>query len=66
ASMANSPITAGDNNIHQTISLGVASFQNGDAIDAVVSRADEALYRAKRNGRNRAEMAADKMAQSPR
>ncbi|MEP1215248.1 MAG: GGDEF domain-containing protein [Marinobacter sp.] len=57
ASMADSAISAGDNRIHQTISLGVASFQNGDDIDAVVSRADEALYQAKRNGRNRAEMA---------
>ncbi|MDX1553925.1 MAG: GGDEF domain-containing protein [Marinobacter sp.] len=58
ASMADSPITAGAHRIHQTISLGVASFQNGDAIDAVVSRADEALYQAKHKGRNRAEMAA--------
>lgn len=57
ASMADSAITAGDNRIHQTISLGVASFHRGDAIDAVVSRADEALYQAKRNGRNRVEMA---------
>ncbi|MCR8914668.1 GGDEF domain-containing protein [Marinobacter panjinensis] len=57
ASMADSTIAAGDNRIHQTISLGVASFQNGDDIDAVVSRADEALYRAKHKGRNRVEIA---------
>lgn len=57
AAMADSAITAGNNRIHQTISLGVASFQRGDDIDAVVSRADEALYQAKHKGRNRVEAA---------
>ncbi|MDK8462885.1 GGDEF domain-containing protein [Marinobacter sp. SS13-12] len=65
ASMADSAITAGDHRIHQTISLGVASFQHGDDIDAVVSRADEALYRAKHKGRNRVEVAGSGNAMPP-
>lgn len=55
--IADKAITAGDNRIHQTISLGVASFQNGDDVDALVKHADEALYLAKRKGRNRVEAA---------
>ncbi len=43
--------------ITQTISLGVASFQTDDTVEAIVGRADEALYLAKRNGRNRVEVA---------
>ena len=39
-----------------TISLGVASFRSGDNKDSLVKRADEALYAAKRNGRNRVEI----------
>ncbi len=65
ASMADSAITAGDNHIHQTISLGVASFQSGDGIDTVVSRADEALYQAKHKGRNRVEVAESSRATAP-
>ncbi|WP_310331052.1 diguanylate cyclase [Roseateles asaccharophilus] len=41
-----------------TISVGVACFPaDGDSPDTLVSYADEALYRAKRAGRNRVEMA---------
>ena len=40
-----------------TISIGVASFpENGTEYDALVDAADGALYKAKRNGRNRVEM----------
>jgi diguanylate cyclase (GGDEF)-like protein len=39
-----------------TISLGVASFRSDDNKDSIVKRADEALYVAKRNGRNRVEI----------
>jgi diguanylate cyclase (GGDEF)-like protein len=35
-----------------TASLGVASWQPGEAITALLQRADEALYDAKRGGRN--------------
>ncbi|MGE0484662.1 MAG: GGDEF domain-containing protein [Gammaproteobacteria bacterium] len=39
-----------------TISLGVTELLPGEAIEATVARADEALYRAKNNGRNRVEV----------
>ena len=36
-----------------TISIGVAESRPGESIDALLGRADEALYRAKRTGRDR-------------
>lgn len=40
-----------------TISLGVAERLPGEARDAVIARADEALFRAKQGGRNRVALA---------
>ena len=39
-----------------TISLGVAQFRPGDSIDALLGRVDNALYKAKQDGRNRVEL----------
>jgi diguanylate cyclase (GGDEF)-like protein len=40
-----------------TVSLGVAERGEGESIESWIGRADKALYRAKRNGRNRSESA---------
>ena len=36
-----------------TVSIGVAEYSSGDSLESVLSRADKALYAAKRAGRNR-------------
>jgi len=47
-------------NLAVTISAGVATFRSPsiDSIDSLITKADEALYRAKKNGRNRVEIMA--------
>ncbi|WP_136418997.1 GGDEF domain-containing protein [Herbaspirillum sp. ST 5-3] len=42
-----------------TISIGVAEYEGSETIGQTLSRADEALYRAKHEGRNRVVIAAD-------
>lgn len=42
-----------------TTSIGVAGLLRGESIEQWIERADNALYRAKRNGRNRCETAID-------
>ncbi|HSB34514.1 MAG TPA: GGDEF domain-containing protein, partial [Nitrospirota bacterium] len=39
-----------------TISCGVAEFEPEDTIDSLIKKADDAMYRAKRKGRNRVEV----------
>lgn len=49
-----------------TVSIGVAMYPNdGDDAQRVVERADEALYAAKRNGRNQVRMAGGDAATTP-
>src|SRR5262249_42399869 len=40
-----------------TVSIGVAQYMPGESITETFGRADEAMYKAKRNGRNRVESA---------
>ena len=42
-----------DNTHKVTISLGVASFKSKDTEETVIKRADDGLYKAKEEGRNR-------------
>lgn len=43
----------GDNYGSVTLSFGAAQYRPGEAVAALVKRADAALYCAKRQGRNR-------------
>ena len=46
-----------DELISVTVSLGVTHSRDGDGIEAVLARADQALYKAKRAGRNQVQYA---------
>jgi two-component system, cell cycle response regulator len=47
------PVSKGAKQLDVTISVGIAMRREGDAADTILKRADEALYQAKRDGRNR-------------
>jgi len=57
ASVAREPFHArsiGEEGLGITISVGVAMFDRGkDGVDSVIKKADDALYEAKRSGRNK-------------
>jgi diguanylate cyclase (GGDEF)-like protein len=59
AALAAIPIVSNGRSIAATVSIGVASGSPTTAIDVLIARADDALYRAKENGRNRVEIAAE-------
>lgn len=46
------PVSFDDRSIQVTVSVGCATAESGEPVDAVVKRADEALYSAKEAGRN--------------
>jgi diguanylate cyclase (GGDEF)-like protein len=50
--VASHPLPVSSGQVHVSISLGLAKVTDGDAFDDVYRRADEALYSAKRRGRN--------------
>jgi diguanylate cyclase (GGDEF)-like protein len=51
--------------IAATVSIGVACGSPAAAVDLLITHADEALYRAKTNGRNRIETAKEQIVDSP-
>jgi diguanylate cyclase (GGDEF)-like protein/PAS domain S-box-containing protein len=56
--VATNPLRLDDQMIPVTVSIGIAAMQATDATaDAALIRSDEALYCAKKNGRNRVEVA---------
>ena len=56
--VAQSDMDTGNQKLRMTISIGVASLKpEEDKLSAVLKRADDAVYEAKRNGRNQAALA---------
>lgn len=51
-SLASAPLRFKDKPVQITVSVGLAEFAEGDDIDKVFARADQALYKAKADGRN--------------
>ncbi|MGD0529674.1 MAG: sensor domain-containing diguanylate cyclase [Polyangiaceae bacterium] len=51
--IASEPFVAGYERIHQTVSIGAATWNGRESAEALEIRADSALYVAKRDGRNR-------------
>ncbi len=47
----------GDRQLKVTISVGVANFKEGESMDQLVDRADQAMYASKNGGRNRVTLA---------
>jgi len=51
-------LTSGDRSLPVSVSIGIAMFEPGDSPDAFIHHADQALYEAKRQGRDRFHCAA--------
>jgi diguanylate cyclase (GGDEF)-like protein len=50
---AEEPIAVAEQELHTTLSIGVALAERGENLDRLLERADIAMYTAKRAGRNR-------------
>ncbi|MCT0224777.1 diguanylate cyclase domain-containing protein [Synechococcus sp. CS-1328] len=50
--LASQPVPISDGEVIITISVGVALAQSGESLDALIARADSAMYDAKQNGRD--------------
>jgi two-component system cell cycle response regulator len=59
ATVAAKPVEAEGHSLPVTISIGVAVGKSGTPADRLIGAADAALYRAKRDGRNRAYLATE-------
>ena len=50
---ATEPVAIPGGHVHATLSIGATLAHKGESTDALVARADSAMYRAKQGGRNR-------------
>lgn len=55
--LAGAPLRVGDVSLRLTISVGIAPHAPGMSLDALLARADTALYQAKMAGRDSTRMA---------
>ncbi len=53
ARLASQPLIALDQNIASSVSIGVATAEGCASLDALMAKADGALYNAKKQGRAR-------------
>jgi diguanylate cyclase (GGDEF)-like protein len=54
AKLASEPLVVRDDlAVHQTVSIGLATWDGHESAEALDQRADQAMYEAKRRGRNR-------------
>ncbi len=49
----NNPLICQDKTVTTTVSIGISEYQSKDTREELIGRADKALYKAKRSGRNR-------------
>ena len=66
ARMAATPMVVDRRNVEMTASFGVATISNNDScLTDVIVRADRALYRSKRAGRNRVDLESSQLMRRP-
>ncbi|MBN1697538.1 MAG: diguanylate cyclase [Spirochaetales bacterium] len=51
--MEENPINCAGKEVHVTVSMGIAQYRTGESRDSWIQRADKAMYKAKKLGRNR-------------